>query len=125
MRFKFKRIQPNSLLLLNYIVMILLLGGCGLYKKIKVLTPNDPPVQKTIIEKKSLTIACKPDNIQNYLDKGWTIINKEENKIPCTWKTKKATRRCDIALDKGCKITVPDKYGMEIIYSLEREKELK
>ncbi len=108
----------------SFVFIVVILGGCTLLEKVKVLSPNEPIIKKSITEKKSISVICKRGEIKTYLDKGWIVVNKEENEVLCTWKTKKATKRCDLDLDKGCRITVPDKYGKEIIYSLERDKSI-
>ena len=46
--------KSKSFRILNYIILVILLGGCGLYQKVKVLVPSDDAVQKTIIEKMRL-----------------------------------------------------------------------
>ncbi len=116
-------VEAQPLLGFGFILVILSLGGCGFLNKVeKILVPKDTDIEKILTETKSITITCKPGNIQSYIDEGWAVVGKKETEVPCTWKTKKATKRCDLELDKGCRITVPDTYGKEIKYSLERKK---
>ena len=121
---KVNGLETNSLNFINLFILFFLISGCGVFEKVKTLIPNDPIIKKTITEKKSVSITCNRGDIQLYIDKGWSVVDKKEDEVPCSWKTKRATKRCNIDLDKGCRITIPDKFGKEIIYSLEREKEL-
>ena len=49
------------------------------------------------------------------------LLNNPFDEIISFWKTKKSKRGCDLEKDKGCRITVPDQIGKEIIYNLERK----
>ena len=71
-------------------------------------------------EKLEIKISCGNDDIKKYLDEGW-IIRKEDSKEKiCTWKSVPATKDCDMEKDKGCKLTKPDKIGVEKTYLLEK-----
>jgi len=98
-----------------------LIGGCALVDKLEgVITPEKNIIEKTVAKTKTVSLACKRGNIKDYEEKGWKVIDSEEKEIPCTWKTKKARPGCNLEKDKGCRITVPDKMGKEIIYTLEK-----
>ena len=60
------------------------------------------------------------NKISDYLDDGWIILNEDSKEKICTWKSVPATKDCDMEKDKGCKITKPDKIGVEKIYLLEK-----
>ena len=73
-------------------------------------------------EKKRMEIklSCGEEGIKDYLDDGWSIIKENSQEKICTWKSFPATKDCNMELDKGCKITKPDKIGEEKIYLLEK-----
>ena len=79
-------------------------------------------IENNNLEKKRMEIkfSCGDDGISEYLDDGWIIIKEESNEKICTWKSVPATKDCDMEIDKGCKITKPDKVGEERIYLLEK-----
>ncbi len=74
------------------------------------------------LEKKKMEIkfSCGEDGISEYLDDGWIILKEDSQEKICTWKSVPATDECDMEKDKGCKITKPDKIGVEKIYLLEK-----
>ena len=73
-------------------------------------------------EKKRMEIkfSCGENGISEYLDDGWIILKEASQEKICTWKSVPATKDCDMEKDKGCKITKPDKIGVEKIYLLEK-----
>ena len=73
-------------------------------------------------EKKRMEIkfSCGEDGIAEYLDDGWKILKEDSQEKICTWKSVPATKDCDMEKDKGCKITKPDRIGVEKIYLLEK-----
>ena len=71
-------------------------------------------------EKMKLKFSCGEDGISEYLDDGWIILKEDSQEKICTWKSVPATKDCDMEVDKGCKITKPDKIGEEKIYLLEK-----
>ena len=73
-------------------------------------------------EKKRMEIkfSCGEDGISEYLDDGWIILKEDSQEKICTWKSVPATKDCDMEKDKGCKITKPDRIGVEKIYLLEK-----
>ena len=100
-----------------------LISGCQFIEepsKLKELIPKFPNVETQITEEQTIKIACKKGNLEKYLSEGWKVASSEEKEIPCTWKTKRAVRGCNLEKDKGCKITVPDQMGKEVTYQLER-----
>ena len=72
------------------------------------------------IKKMEIKFSCGEDGISEYLDDGWTIVKEDSQEIICTWKSVPASKDCDMEKDKGCKITKPDKIGVEKIYLLEK-----
>ena len=73
-------------------------------------------------EKKRMEIksSCGEDEVSEYLEDGWTIVKEASQEKICTWKSVPATKDCDMKKDKGCRITRPDKIGVEKIYLLEK-----
>ena len=73
-------------------------------------------------EKKRMEIkfSCGEDGISEYIDDGWIILKEESLEKICTWKSVPATKDCDMEKDKGCKVTKPDKIGVERTYLLEK-----
>ena len=73
-------------------------------------------------EKKRMEIkfSCGDDGISEYLNAGWIILKEDSQEKICTWKSVPATKDCDMEKDKGCKITKPDKIGVEKTYILEK-----
>jgi hypothetical protein len=83
---------------------------------------EDNIIENTNPEKKRMEIkfSCGDDGISEYLDAGWIILREDSKEKICTWKSIPATKNCDMEKDKGCKITKPDKIGVEKIYLLEK-----
>ena len=75
---------------------------------------------KSEVNKMEIKFSCGEDGISEYLDDGWIIVKEDSQEIICTWKSVPATKDCDMEEDKGCKITKPDKIGVEKIYLLEK-----
>ena len=73
-------------------------------------------------EKKIMEIkfSCGEDGIKEYIDDGWIILKEDSQDKICTWKSVPATKDCDMEKDKGCKITKPDKIGIEKIYLIKK-----
>ena len=76
---------------------------------------NNP--EKTRME---IKFSCGEEGISKYLDDGWVILKEDSQEKICTWISIPATKDCDMEKDKGCKITKPDKIGIEKIYLLEK-----
>ena len=83
---------------------------------------EDNIFESTNPEKKRMEIkfSCGDDGISEYLDAGWIILKEDSQEKICTWKSVQATKDCDMEKDKGCKITKPDKIGVEKTYILEK-----
>ena len=71
-------------------------------------------------QRMEIKFSCGEDGISEYLDNGWIILKEDTQEKICTWKSFPATKNCDMEKDKGCKITKPDKIGVEKIYLLEK-----
>ena len=78
--------------------------------------------EKPNSEKKRIEIkfSCGENDISEYLDDGWNILKEDTQEKICTWKSVPVTKDCNMEKDKGCKITKPDKVGVEKIYLLEK-----
>ncbi len=96
----------------------LLLTACP-DKELNDLTGDQRDINE--FETIELKVSCDQSQIQEYIKEGWIVKTKESKEVPCSWKTVKATDDCKLDTDKGCKITVPDVYGEEIKYILERK----
>ena len=70
--------------------------------------------------KMEVKYSCGEDGISEFLNDGWIIVKEYSEEKICTWKSFPATKDCDMEKDKGCKITEPDKVGVEKIYLLEK-----
>ena len=105
-------------------LIIIFLTSC------KTSINNEDPVinteeninKNTFSEKKrmELKFSCGENGISSYLDDGWVILKEDSQEKICTWKSVPITKDCDMEKDKGCKITKPDKIGVEKIYLLEK-----
>ena len=79
-------------------------------------------VEEANSEKKRMEVrfSCGEEGVSKYLDDGWVILKEDSQEKICNWKSVPATKDCDMEKDKGCKITKPDKIGIEKIYLLEK-----
>tara|TARA_Y100000589_G_scaffold141949_1_gene135438 strand:+ start:133 stop:438 length:306 start_codon:yes stop_codon:yes gene_type:complete len=71
-------------------------------------------------EKLEITISCGKGSIDKFISEGWVVKKKYSEEKICSWKSVPANNKCDMDLDKGCKITKPDKIGEEVFYLLEK-----
>ena len=104
------------------------LSGCSSLQKLKeIKIPNlkSSQVKQTVTINKTIAISCQKGDIQEYIDEGWVIKNQKSQEVVCSWKAEKAKKNCNIDKDKGCKITVPDRIGEQIIYYLEKKSSIK
>ena len=86
----------------------------------KNLEKNINEISSSEKRRMEIRFSCEEDGISEYLDDGWNIIREDPQKKICTWKSVPATKDCNMEKDKGCKITKPDKIGVEKIYLLEK-----
>ena len=116
--------MKKQLKLSYFLVLLLTISSCKTItneNKSENGTDNNPP--ENLTNKKNqieIRFSCGEDGISKYLDEGWNIIEEYSEEKICTWKSFPATKDCNMELDKGCKITQPDKIGEEKIYLLER-----
>ena len=78
--------------------------------------------EKNLTDKDELeiSISCEEGSIEKYLQNGWKINKEYSQEKICSWKAMPANSSCDMEKDKGCKIIVPDKLGVETFYLLEK-----
>ncbi len=115
-----KRIKQFSQILL----ISIFLSSCksSINKEIPINNSEDNLNENINSGKKRMEIkfSCGDDGISEYLDNGWIILKEDSQEKICTWKSVPATKDCDMEKDKGCKITKPDRIGVEKIYLLEK-----
>ena len=115
-----KRIKKFS----QIILISILLSSCSssIKKESPIINQEENINVDTNSEKRRMEIkfACGENGISDYLDDGWIILKEDSQEKICTWKSVPATKDCDMEKDKGCKITKPDKIGVEKIYLLEK-----
>ena len=73
-----------------------------------------------INKKLEISISCGKGSIDKFISEGWVVKNKYSEEKICSWKSVPANSKCDINIDKGCKIKKPDKIGVEVFYLLEK-----
>ena len=116
--------MKKKLKLLSFLVLLLTISSCKNIindNKSENGADNIPPENLTKEKNKiEIRFSCGEDGISKYLDEGWNIINEYSEEKICTWKSFPATKDCNMEKDKGCKITEPDKIGIEKIYLLEK-----
>ncbi len=101
----------------------ILIASCSsLYSRKEYNFNSQKKSEVNVTEIIEVTIVCNKSNIDSYLNKGWKIQTSNSSEIPCTWKTKKLTPKCNIKQDKGCAITVPDIVGTKVTYTLIRTR---
>ena len=83
---------------------------------------EDQKGEQTNVAKRKMEVrySCGEDGISEFLNNGWIISEEYTEEKICTWKSFPATKDCDMEKDKGCKITTPDKIGVEKVYLLEK-----
>ena len=117
---KMERIKNFS----QIIFISILLSSCSnsIKKEYPIINSEENINENTNPEKKRMEIkfSCGEGGISKYLDDGWVILKEDSQEKICTWKSIPATKDCDMEKDKGCKITKPDKIGIEKIYLLEK-----
>ena len=115
-----KKIKQFSQIL----IVAIFLTSCGtsINKEDQFINSEEKLNENTNSERQKMEIkfSCGEDRIAEYLDDGWIILKEDTQEKICTWKSIAASKDCDMEKDKGCKITTPDKIGVERIYLLEK-----
>ena len=104
-------------------LLLLFLTGCkNVVNKETSIKDSENNLNDKIIEKSRMEIrvSCGKGEIANFINDGWIIVKESSEEKICSWKSFPASKECDIEKDKGCKITMPDKIGVEKIYLLEK-----
>ena len=115
-----KRIKQFSQILL--ITIFLSYCSASINKEYPIDNSEENINESNNSKKKRMEIkfSCDEDGISEFLENGWIIIKEDSQEKICTWKSVPATKDCDMEKDKGCKLTKPDKIGVEKIYLLEK-----
>ena len=110
--------------LLQIILIAIFLSSCktsiNKENQRKNLEKNINEISSSAKRRMEIRFSCEEDGISEYLDDGWNILKEESQEKICTWKSIPATKDCNMEKDKGCKITTPDRIGVEKIYLLEK-----
>ena len=103
------------------ILLTLLLTSCSVKDQLIQTKQNNIKSNSNNINKKlEISISCGKGSIDKFISEGWVVKNKYSEEKICSWKSVPANSKCDMNLDKGCKITKPDKIGVEVFYLLEK-----
>ena len=109
---------------LRLILLTLLLTSCSVKDYLIQTKPNKENQIKSNSDNKNkkleISISCGKGSIDKLLSEGWVVTKKYSEQKVCSWKSVPANNKCDMDLDKGCKITKPDKMGEEVFYLLEK-----
>ena len=109
---------------LSLILLTIFLSSCSLKDYLIQINPNRENNIKSNSNKKNkkleISISCGKGSIDEFIREGWVVKKKYSEEKICSWKSVPANNKCDIDLDKGCKITKPDKIGVEVFYLLEK-----
>ena len=109
---------------LKLIFLTLLLTSCSVKDYLIQTKPNKENSIKSNSDNKNkkleISISCGKGSIDKLLSEGWAVTKKYTEQKVCSWKSVPANNKCDMQLDKGCKITKPDKMGEEVFYLLEK-----
>ena len=109
---------------LSLLFLTLLLTSCSVKDYLIQKNPNSENNIKSNSNKKNkkleISISCGKGSIDEFIREGWVVKKKYSEEKICSWKSVPANNKCDMDLDKGCKITRPDKIGVEIFYLLEK-----
>ena len=110
---------------LRLLFLSLLLTSCSVKDYLIQIKPNKENNIKSNSKNKNnkleITISCGKGSIDKFISEGWVVKKKYSEEKICSWKSVPANNKCDIDLDKGCKITKPDKIGEEVFYLLEKD----
>ena len=108
----------------KFILLPLLLTSCSVKDYLIQINPNKENNIKSNSNKKNkkleISISCGKGSIDEFIREGWVVKKKYSEEKICSWKSVPANNKCDMDLDKGCKITKPDKIGVEVFYLLEK-----
>ena len=105
----------------RFIFITFLLTSCSVKDQLIQTKQNNIKSNSNNINKKlEISISCGKGSIDKFISEGWVVKNKYSEEKICTWKSVPANSKCDMYLDKGCKITKPDKIGVEVFYLLEK-----
>ena len=111
---------------LKFLILILLLTSCNLKDNLIETNPSKENNIKSFSKNKNknkkleITISCGKGSIDKLISEGWIVTKKYSQEKVCSWKSVPANNKCDIEIDKGCKIIKPDKVGEEVFYLLEK-----
>ena len=109
---------------LQIILIAVFLSSCGTSinkeNQRKNLKKNINEISSSEKKRMEIKFSCEEDGISEFLDDGWKILKEDSQEKICTWKSVPATKDCNMEKDKGCKITKPDRIGIEKIYLLEK-----
>ena len=110
---------------IKLILLPLLLTSCSLKDYLIQTKPNKENIIKSDSSNKNdrleISISCGKGSIDKLISEGWVVKKKFSKEKICSWKSVPANNKCNMELDKGCKITKPDKVGKEVLYLLEKE----
>ena len=116
--------MKNFINLTQFFFIILILASCKTSVNNEELIKNSEDLKSdqinTVKRKMEIKFSCGEDEISGFLNDGWIIVEEYSEEKICTWKSIPATKDCDMEKDKGCKIKIPDKIGVEKIYLLEK-----
>ena len=107
---------------LSFLFLSMLLTSCSIKDYLLQSKPNEKNNlnSNNKNEKLEITISCGKGSIDKFISEGWVVKKKYSEEKICSWKSVPANNKCDMDLDKGCKITKPDKIGEEVFYLLEK-----
>ena len=111
-----KRIKQVTQVLL---VVIFLTSCRTSINKKSTLTNSEENIYEDI-KRMEIKFSCEEEDISEYLEDGWIIVEEDSQEKICTWKSVPASKDCDMEKDKGCKITKPDRIGEVKTYLLEK-----
>ena len=108
----------------RYLITIIMLSSCNSFKNNnKLFNDSEENMHNELNSKKEsmeIRFSCGEDGISEYTKDGWIIVEEFSEEKICTWKSFPASKDCNMEKDKGCKITKPDKIGIEKTYILEK-----
>ena len=116
--------MKNFIKITKLFLLLMFLNSCktNLNKEEIIKDSEEQKIEQlnTVKNKMELRYSCGEDEISEFLNDGWIIVEEYSEEKICTWKSVPASKDCDMEKDKGCKITIPDKIGEEKVYFLEK-----